>query len=478
MKKPLLLHRLLLTFSLFFLMIPNPAPAQVDDDVTEKTQFLYENLKKIQNSNKFMFGQEFFNSFRYNSGSAHGDLEYSDSKAVTGSHPAVLGSDFHYYLDKNAQERGFHTEAVKWAYEKGHVITFDWHLSGRGTATYEYTETSKDLANNIVADLNGDRAWYFQQLDAVIDIINNDLVVDGEQIPIVFRPLHEMGGGWFWWGSKAITPGNFQLLFALTVDYVQARTNSVLFCWSPNTPASFDYYPGDEYVDVLGIDSYDVADTEMWGLTIPAFRIELAKIIDYAQANDKVAAFTETGSRTNDGAKASRYWAETILPAILDDPSGKSQKIAWVLTWINSSWSYPYVPHPTSTALAKESFLEFEESPHSLFGEDLPDLYAHIDEISDVPVDPGPLAVKDADGFENEILIYPSPASDHFTIRLKDFEKGARISILELNGKVVQEVISGEEETLVQISASLTSGLYILRVADTRKSATTKLIVQ
>src|SRR5690606_15332228 len=157
-----------------------------------KTVILYDNLKTIQNSNQFLFGQEFFNSFRYSSGGAHGDEEYADCFAVTGAYPVVLGSDFHYYLEKDATERSYHTEAVKWAYQQGFVITFDWHLSGKGTSTYEYTETTKDLVNSIVADPEGDDGqWYFGELDKVIDIINNDLVVDGERIPIVFRPLHE-----------------------------------------------------------------------------------------------------------------------------------------------------------------------------------------------------------------------------------------------------------------------------------------------
>src|SRR6187402_1929681 len=80
--------------------------AQIDPDATSKTRILYNNLKKIQNSNQFLFGQEFFNSFRFSSGAAHGDEAYSDSKAVTGSYPALLGSDFHYYLEKDATERG------------------------------------------------------------------------------------------------------------------------------------------------------------------------------------------------------------------------------------------------------------------------------------------------------------------------------------------------------------------------------------
>ena len=134
----------------------NQVAAQIDTDATEKTVTLYNNLKLIQNSDQFLFGQEFFNSFRFSSGSAHGDETYSDCYEVTGTHPAVLGSDFHYYLTKDPSERSYHTEAVKWAFQKGYVITFDWHLSGRGTTTYQFGESTKDLVDSIVAYPSGE----------------------------------------------------------------------------------------------------------------------------------------------------------------------------------------------------------------------------------------------------------------------------------------------------------------------------------
>ena len=123
--------------------------AQIDADVTEKTIVLYNNLKMIQEGDQFLFGQEFFNSFTFGSSGAHGNKTYSDCNEVTGTHPAVLGSDFHYYLTKGATERSYHTEAVKWAFQQGYVITFDWHLSGRGTTTYEYRESTTDQAGTV-----------------------------------------------------------------------------------------------------------------------------------------------------------------------------------------------------------------------------------------------------------------------------------------------------------------------------------------
>jgi mannan endo-1,4-beta-mannosidase len=458
------IHREICLLFIGSIFLPRIGYAQVDADVTEKTMVLYDNLKHLQNSSQFLFGQEFFNSFRYTSGSAHGEKEYSDSKSVTGSHPAVLGSDFHYYLEKDDTERSYHTEAVKWAYRQGYVITFDWHLSGRGTTTYEYQSASKDLVNNIVNDLNGDRTWYLGEVDKVIDIINNELIVDTERITIVFRPLHEMNGGWFWWGSQATTPANYIELYRMLVTYIKERTNTVLFCWSPNAPVNFNYYPGDEYVDVLGVDAYEAN-----AMTV---RSELAPIVDHAQANEKVAIFSETGYRLDDGTTAgdnarSAYWKHTILPAIIDDPAQKAQKIAWVLTWINASWSFPYVPHSNSSQEAKQNFVDFKESPYVLFGDEAPDMYSPIPIVS---------VEEDAQAGVS-VTIYPVPVNDKMTVSLLGFDPNSMASIYDLQGKLLQERRVDAETVIFDCNGILGSGVYILKVADSRKVISKKLLV-
>lgn len=448
--------------------------AQVDTDVTEKTSILYSNLKKIQERKQFLFGQEFFNSFGYSSGSAHGEEIFSDSEAVTGAHPAVLGSDFHYYLTKSAAERQYHTEAVKWAYQQGLAITFDWHLSARGSSSYEYSESVKALAGNIVKDLNGDRTWFYSELDKIIDIINNDLVADGEKIPIVFRPFHEMNGGWFWWGSMAITAEEYKILYQLTVDYMTERTNTVLFCWSPNIPLNFSYYPGDSYVDVLGLDAYEV--------TAESLPAQLALIVDYAQENDKVAVFAETGFRNisgqSPGDDATLYWNETVLPAIINDPTGKSAKIAWVLTWINSGWSFPYVPHSGSSAKAKESFIAFRESSNVIFSDEVSSLYEVTLEVEEVKEPEGPLSVYDlVKGNAVDVSLYPLPASGQLNISLSGFDQEYRIDFYNMNGLLIHGITGRGHEAMLNVQGLLKPGVYLLRVSDQNKTVSKKLLV-
>lgn len=455
--------------AIFFLvlLIPVQGRAQVDTDLTEKTKNLYNNLKLIQNSNYFLFGQEFYNTFKYSSGSAHGDKEYADVHAVTGAYPVVLGSDFHYYTEKSTTERGYHIEAVKWAYQKGFVITFDWHLSARNTTSYACNGAPVNLARNIANQDNttGDVTWYFGELDKVIEIINTDLVVEGERVPIVFRPLHEMNGNWFWWGAgcSGFTPADYKKLFQLTVEYIKDRTTSVLFCWSPNSPVNStvinNYYPGDSYVDVLGLDTYE--------LTASNFRNHMGAIVDYAQTHDKVAVLSETGYRNDNGNgdMAARYWNDTVLPAIINDPTGKSQKIAWALTWINSNWSHPYVPHAGSTSIAKESFINFKNSGRVLFSDKSEDMYSPMLVLS---------ATKDAKRDSVKVQI----AGQQIIVEFEYFSAPVLVSIHDVSGRTIAKEKTNKRKTAFSIEKfKIKPGLYIIKVTDRAKTVTQKIYV-
>jgi mannan endo-1,4-beta-mannosidase len=462
-KLPGLPYCLKLAFTSFLILVQTLAGAQIDPDASEKTKTLYSNLKKIQNGNSFLFGQEFFNSFRFSSGGFHTDKEYSDCKAVTGAHPSLLGSDFHYYLEKQASERTAHTEAVKWAYQQGYVITFDWHLSGRGTTTYAYNagSPSANLVNNIVGNVGDDRTWFYGELDKVIAIINNDLVVAGEKIPTVFRPLHEMNGGWFWWGSSATSADNYKALYRLLVDYVKERTTTVLFCWSPNTPTSMNHFPGNDYVDVLGLDIYEATANNL--------RTQIAPIVDHAQANNKVAVLSETGNRVNSD-NASTYWKNTVLPAIMDDPSGKAKKIAWVLTWINASWSFPYAPHTGSGAAAKQSFIDFKNSPAVLFGDEITNMYAPIPDAPEVPV-----AVTEEFRQQDHIDIFVE-SGQILVIRLDDLNGNTNVTISDIMGRPAMKARSAEPETTVPLGGLMRSGVYILKAMNGKKVLSKKFV--
>lgn len=337
--------------------------APIDPNASQLTKNLLTNLAKIAISDEFIFGQEFPMSFKLDG--TRNDLSTSDSKEVSGDHPGVYGIDPHYMIYKSAQQRQLIIDEAKYAYNNGAVVTFDFHQQSKNDRSiYMQNITNpldKSLMYDVVNDLNGSREWFYGEMDEVIGIVNNDL-----NFPIVWRLYHEMDGDWFWWGSAA-TNHSKQLyidFYKLAVDYIKNKTDLVLFAWSPNSGFDTAYYPGDDYVDIVGVDIYDSN-----GNNIQQNLIELTK---FSLNHNKVAVLSEVG-RNNFISNDPDFWSDTILKSIKD--AGSSIKIAWALAWFNAPWKSSqddlFIPNSQSSTTIKNDFIEFKNDSKTLFLEDV-----------------------------------------------------------------------------------------------------------
>ena len=82
--------------------------------------------------------------------------------------------------------------------------------------------------------------------------------------PILFRPLHENTGSWFWWGKAFCDAETYKSVFKYTVEYLrdEKEVHNLIYVYGPGSEASSleeynERYPGDEYVDMVGFDTYD-----------------------------------------------------------------------------------------------------------------------------------------------------------------------------------------------------------------------------
>ncbi|GAA3868620.1 hypothetical protein GCM10022207_36760 [Streptomyces lannensis] len=93
-------------------------------------------------------------------------------------------------------------------------------------------------------------------------------------VPVLLRPYHEMNtkpGHGFWWSGQ--DPDHFRQLWRVTYDHLVGRRglHNLIFVWAPNSwDGSYGreprpYYPGDRYVDVVGVDDYSGSPTEPFG---------------------------------------------------------------------------------------------------------------------------------------------------------------------------------------------------------------------
>ena len=79
-------------------------------------------------------------------------------------------------------------------------------------------------------------------------------------VPVLWRPYHEMNGGWFWWGKKSRFADLWNIMFDRYTRH--HGLDNLLWVWNPNAPNAYAdpydrYYPGHDKVDILAADIYD-----------------------------------------------------------------------------------------------------------------------------------------------------------------------------------------------------------------------------
>ncbi|MBR6986548.1 MAG: hypothetical protein IKH82_00585 [Clostridiales bacterium] len=308
----------------------------------------------------------------------------SDVKNLTGSHPAVVGIDTLSFLGYEGKMSDLVT-VVKNLRRQGVIITLSSHMpnfSLGGDSFYDYSPniTEGDCAHRIMpgGDLN---EKYNRFLDMIADFASACVDVEGEKIPMIFRPFHEANGSWFWWGKDFQTDEEYIALFRYTIDYLMGikGVDNFVVAYSPNGPIEGDEdylqrYPGDGYVDILGLDYYHDKPHDGDG-----FYRKLTDSLDiiYVLANEKkkIAALTETGYRSLDTGNGYFEglapegntvpdWFTSTLEAVLATDGGTH--IAYMLVWANFSDTQFWVPFATKEFRHEmcDDFIKFAASPH------------------------------------------------------------------------------------------------------------------
>ena len=230
-------------------------PTLVNPNADENTKRLYKFLCDIYG--KYSLAGQYADEGRASS-------EYEKITAKTGKTFAVLGLDMgNYSLGSKAHEA--ESKTVEYAYDwyknAGGIVQLCWHWT-----------TPEDYAVNA-----GDQPWYssFYKEGSKLDL---DKIMNGEDdaayqllmddidnmaselarlrdagVPVLWRPLHEAAGGWFWWGN--CEPESYKKLWNVMYDKMTNEHNltNLIWVWNGQDPA---WYPGDETVDINGWDIY------------------------------------------------------------------------------------------------------------------------------------------------------------------------------------------------------------------------------
>ena len=347
----------------------------VDSQATGQTVALFDSLQKLAEDH-VLFGHQ--HATEYGHGWS-GDPDRSDVQSVTGSHPAVIGVDLSGLSGRPPEAVEEYKNALREnviaTYDRGGLTTLAWHFHDPVSGTdFKWDEAVSVPAVGHLLPGGSHHEEYKRILGVIADFATSVVGRDGTLAPLIFRPYHEFDGAWFWWGKPHCTTEEFVALWRFTVSHLRdvLGVHNFLYAFSPDclfgTEAEYlERYPGDEWVDLLGMDDYaDFGRDGRYDLEAGIRKLRI--VSDYARRTGKLAAFTETGSES---IADPTWWTDTLLPVL----KREDLRLCYVLVWRNDvrSPTHYYAPYPGHPSVP--DFLKFYADPFPLFEGDLPPLY-------------------------------------------------------------------------------------------------------
>jgi mannan endo-1,4-beta-mannosidase len=189
-------------------------------------------------------------------------FHYDDVVNKVGRQPLVQGFDMQNYSPHNPwfnwepYDDGTVSRAIEWygSNEGKGVVSFHWHwfspMGGQLRTSTFYTNNTDFNLTKAVSQGSEEYNATVRDIDAIAVQL---LKLQAQGIPIIWRPLHEAGGGWFWWGSSThvATLQLYYLMYDRLTNY--HHLNNLIWEWSTPQP---EWYPGNSRVDMIGYDSY------------------------------------------------------------------------------------------------------------------------------------------------------------------------------------------------------------------------------
>ena len=286
-------------------------PVLADKKATKETKALMQYLTSVYGRQVLSGQQEIY-------GSGHdGNYEYEFDyiKDVTGKLPAIRGFDLMNYnplygWDDNSTER-----IIEWVRERNGIATASCHWNvpidfesytlgdtlDWQKCSYKNYQASNSTFNtaNILKEGTKERALFDEMVKMTAEQLGR---MQDAGVPLIFRPLHEAQGNygrygdgtaWFWWGDRG--PEVYKELWKLLYNQLTETYGIHNLIWEINLyelDNSMEWYPGDEYVDIVAYDKYEGSPTR-WGKD-PATSVFLTLVGD--TADTKMVAIAECDS--------------------------------------------------------------------------------------------------------------------------------------------------------------------------------------
>ena len=187
------------------------------------------------------------------------------------------------------------------------------------------------------------KAWFIAAVKEVANLLSELKDDKGNYIPVIIRLPHEMEDDWHWWGPSSATTDEYKAFCRLIVRSLHELTsnNAVLFAYSPDRYAVdaghyLKWYPGDNYIDILGYDDYGIYNETIEDA------IERARTVSRtADAKYKPAMLFESSIQNN----GNNWFFNSMMRVIKDEEVNLSAFLLW------TNW---YVCHKENGAVESD----------------------------------------------------------------------------------------------------------------------------
>ncbi len=274
-----------------------------------------------------------------------------------GHKPAILGIDFSCYglklpeTGEGSDEWKAYIDQLTEYAEQGGIITASAHL-----ANPLWKDGDGDKCRG---KFGGEEMWEEMLTEGteLNKIVKEELVIDGKflkelddkGIPVLYRPLHEANGGWFWFCARShedmdwIAPEYLRRFWRYIYNlYVnEMGIKNLIWVYGPNVSQNTSwgtrdvlyYYPGDEYCDIVGVDWYTAGNYEM---NYPGHSY------DKLMSCGKITVVSEFGPAgamrlgTYNSEEQAKVFSSVDAVSTIKNCIRRGLKIAYVLTWAGS----------------------------------------------------------------------------------------------------------------------------------------------
>ncbi|HAJ78982.1 MAG TPA: beta-mannosidase [Fibrobacteres bacterium] len=305
------------------------------------------------------------NDGKYTPDTVENQTEVAWIDSVSGKVPALIGLDFMHaagYNDTNEWHRGYTRATLSLArtvFKKGGIPAYCWHWKDPNDSVEAFYSPSSGNSPFTTFDLNKafkDSTTYaafdstsreFKGIIKALDTVAGYLKsLSDSNVAVLWRPLHESSGKWFWWGYKG--PGACKALYRLMFDRFTNyhKLDNLIWVWTTDEASdALNWYPGDDYVDIVGRDYYYYPREANHGSLVASFE----KLKEMYSGN-KLVALSENGS-------------VPYPDSMVADGAGWSYFMPWYGDYTMDGWAHDNTAADWKTIMNNDYVITLDKMP-------------------------------------------------------------------------------------------------------------------